>query len=59
MSPTAWSGTQKTNLAAVETAINTALSTCGSPNDPWQQGVRHALLECLRVLGQVKVERGQ
>ena len=59
MSPNAWSGTQKTNLTAVETAINTALSTCGSPNDPWQQGTRHALLEMKRLLEQVKVERGQ
>ena len=57
MSPNAWSGTQKTNLTAVETAINTALSTCGSVNDPWQQGVRQALLSCLRLLDQVKVER--
>jgi hypothetical protein len=55
--PTPWSGTQKSNLTAVETAITTALGTCGSVNDPWQQGVRHALLEMQRLLEQVKVER--
>ena len=57
--PSPWTNTQKTNLTAVETAINTALGTCGSVNDPWQQGVRNALLQCLRLLEQVKVERGQ
>jgi hypothetical protein len=57
MSPNAWSSTQKTNLTAVETAITTALGTCGSVNDPWQQGARHALTEMLRLLDQVKVER--
>ena len=59
MPPTAWTSTQKTNLTAVEAAITTALSTVGSVNDPWQQGVRHALLEMKRLLEQVKVERGQ
>jgi hypothetical protein len=53
----AWSGTQKTNLTAVETAIDAALLTCGSVNDPWQQGVRQALLGARRLLEQVKVER--
>jgi hypothetical protein len=57
MSPQAWSGTQKSNLTAVETAIDNALATCGSVNDPWQQGVRQALLGARRLLEQVKVER--
>jgi hypothetical protein len=55
--PTPWSGTQKTKVTAVETAIDDALAACGSVNDPWQQGIRQALLSARRLLEQVKAER--
>jgi hypothetical protein len=55
--PQPWSGSQKTNLNSVESAITTALASFTLVNDPWHAGVRQTLLQMMRLLEQVKVER--
>lgn len=52
----ALSGSHKTNITAIETAITFAIGALNNPADPWQQDARAILdrvrrdLELLRVL---------
>jgi hypothetical protein len=48
----------KTNVTAVETALNTAINAL-SPTDRYQAGTLQTLKQMRRLLAQVKVERSQ
>jgi hypothetical protein len=50
--------TPKTNITAVETALNTAINSL-SLSDPWQAGARRVLAQMRKQLDQIKIERSQ
>lgn len=55
----ALTSTHKTNITAIETAINTALGTLTNVNDPSQREARATLVKMRRLLELIAVNRKQ